>query len=253
MAGLREPSPRMDPRRGGRAPHSKNSGRPPAPFRRPWRSPEAGGRRRQQWPLSTVCRANPPKCGSHRHRNAHVLTSQAHRLRRDRALPGCYRMWRAMRGDGLLHCALLALLGLTTACTTNTVVDDVAPSTDGGDATVSEGGDSQTTGPDADSAPADPTCPACVAVDAGGAPDAPNDGPTDSAVPPDAGIDAGSSPCTHASDCRTFSNYCGGCTCDALGASEPNPVCDAGTVSCLLDPCNGRTAVCDPTGRCALQ
>lgn len=85
----------------------------------------------------------------------------------------------------------------------------------------------------------------------GGSPtfDAPSDGRQDSTSPGD----AGSSPCTVVSDCRKFSNYCGGCVCDALGTSQPDPICDAGTVTCILDPCQGHTAVCDPTGHCALQ
>jgi hypothetical protein len=65
--------------------------------------------------------------------------------------------------------------------------------------------------------------------------------------------DAGGSPCANAAACRTFSNYCGGCTCQALGTSEPDPPCDAGTVTCLLDPCRSHTAACDPTGHCTLR
>jgi hypothetical protein len=85
----------------------------------------------------------------------------------------------------------------------------------------------------------------------GGSPtvDAPSDGPQDSTSPGE----AGSSPCTVVSDCRKFSNYCGGCVCDALGTSQPDPICDAGMVTCVLDPCQGRAAVCDQTGHCALQ
>ncbi len=61
------------------------------------------------------------------------------------------------------------------------------------------------------------------------------------------------SPCTVASDCRTFSNYCSGCACDVLGTGNANPGCDAGTVSCIVDPCYGHTAACDATHHCVLQ
>ncbi len=60
-------------------------------------------------------------------------------------------------------------------------------------------------------------------------------------------------PCSVASDCRTFSNYCGGCACDVLGTGDANPGCDAGTVSCVVDPCYGHTAACDATHHCVLQ
>jgi hypothetical protein len=56
-----------------------------------------------------------------------------------------------------------------------------------------------------------------------------------------------------AAACRTFSNYCGGCTCQALGTGEPNPTCDGGTVTCLLDPCQSHSATSDPSGRCTLH
>lgn len=72
--------------------------------------------------------------------------------------------------------------------------------------------------------------------------------------------DAGSttttlSSCSTAADCRLFSNYCAtsDCTCDAVGVSDPNPTCDAGTTNdCLQDPCNGMSVVCDATYHCAL-
>jgi hypothetical protein len=80
--------------------------------------------------------------------------------------------------------------------------------------------------------------------------DGAGDGSPDSAGPP---VEAGSSVCTVAADCRTFSNYCGGCACDALGAGKPDPVCEGGTASCLVDPCQGHTAACDATGHCTLH
>ena len=55
------------------------------------------------------------------------------------------------------------------------------------------------------------------------------------------------------SDCGTFSDYCGGCSCEALGTGEPTPTCDGGSISCLVDPCQGHTATCSATHRCAIQ
>jgi hypothetical protein len=69
----------------------------------------------------------------------------------------------------------------------------------------------------------------------------------------DSGSSSGGSACSGPSDCRKYSNYCGGCTCDALGVSAPDPTCDAGLGSCLVDPCSSHTAVCDSTHHCALQ
>jgi hypothetical protein len=93
------------------------------------------------------------------------------------------------------------------------------PGTDGG----SSDGASQAT-PDSSDSPADRGSPSGDgANDAmqessgphtdGSSPDAeaPIDGPQDSTDPGE----AGSAPCTVVSDCRTFSNYCGGCFCDA--------------------------------------
>lgn len=57
--------------------------------------------------------------------------------------------------------------------------------------------------------------------------------------------------CTTDADCRTFSNYCDGCSCNALGVTDPNPVCKGTTVSCFADPCMGKTATC-VAGTCSL-
>jgi hypothetical protein len=65
--------------------------------------------------------------------------------------------------------------------------------------------------------------------------------------------EAGGASCSTASDCRTHSNYCGGCTCDALAVSEPNPDCEGGLTSCFADPCSGKTATCSATHHCSLQ
>lgn len=60
--------------------------------------------------------------------------------------------------------------------------------------------------------------------------------------------------CTTDADCRTFSDYCTGCNCDALSASEPDPLCSGPGVRCFADPCMGHAAVCDTaTGACVLQ
>jgi len=69
----------------------------------------------------------------------------------------------------------------------------------------------------------------------------------------DTGTDAAGTQCSRASDCMLFSDYCGGCTCLALAVGEAAPHCDAGTVSCLTDPCSSRTAACNALGRCVAQ
>jgi hypothetical protein len=59
--------------------------------------------------------------------------------------------------------------------------------------------------------------------------------------------------CTTDADCRTFSNYCDGCACDALGTGDADPVCGGTTVSCFADPCMNVEARCDTaTGACTL-
>jgi hypothetical protein len=63
--------------------------------------------------------------------------------------------------------------------------------------------------------------------------------------------------CSTAQDCRLFAIYCpnasNDCTCDVLALTDPNPVCDAGGSDCLVDPCNGHTAICDSSMHCAMQ
>jgi hypothetical protein len=60
--------------------------------------------------------------------------------------------------------------------------------------------------------------------------------------------------CRRDADCRLFSNYCDGCSCQALLVSEPDPVCKGTIVNCLVDPCRGYTAVCEKsTGTCMKQ
>ena len=58
--------------------------------------------------------------------------------------------------------------------------------------------------------------------------------------------------CSFDNDCRTFSNYCDGCSCRALGVSEPDPVCDGTLVQCFVDPCLEFEAYCRG-GQCALR
>jgi hypothetical protein len=69
----------------------------------------------------------------------------------------------------------------------------------------------------------------------------------------DTGTDASGTQCSRASDCMLFSDYCGGCTCLALAVGQAAPYCDAGTVSCLKDPCSGETAACNALGTCIAQ
>lgn len=60
--------------------------------------------------------------------------------------------------------------------------------------------------------------------------------------------------CTSDADCRTFSDYCTGCDCRALGTSEPDPFCDGPGVRCFADPCMNQTATCNvATGACELS
>jgi len=58
--------------------------------------------------------------------------------------------------------------------------------------------------------------------------------------------------CRTDSDCRTFSDYCEGCDCLALGRCDPDPVCKTEGVQCLVDPCSNQQAVCT-AGRCSLR
>lgn len=76
---------------------------------------------------------------------------------------------------------------------------------------------------------------------------------SDANTGPDGTLDAaGEAGC--GTSCRLFSVYCNTapCTCVSLPSTEPDPTCDAGTVSCAVDPCGGKTAVCMASG-CAVQ
>jgi hypothetical protein len=59
--------------------------------------------------------------------------------------------------------------------------------------------------------------------------------------------------CTSDADCRTFSNYCDGCSCNALSSTTLDPLCASTQVSCFADPCMNLEARCDvATGACTL-
>jgi hypothetical protein len=57
--------------------------------------------------------------------------------------------------------------------------------------------------------------------------------------------------CRRDADCRAFSDYCTGCDCRALAASEPDPVCPGPGVQCFVDPCFNQRASC-VDGQCEL-
>lgn len=50
--------------------------------------------------------------------------------------------------------------------------------------------------------------------------------------------------CSSDADCRTASNYCGSCSCEALAPGEEPTRCDV-PVLCVMDPCDFMVAVCD--------
>lgn len=62
--------------------------------------------------------------------------------------------------------------------------------------------------------------------------------------------------CASPADCRLFSSYCNSqaCMCLPLPAKAPDPVCNDGMVTCLMDPCAGKQARCNAvTGVCEVQ
>jgi Stigma-specific protein, Stig1 len=68
------------------------------------------------------------------------------------------------------------------------------------------------------------------------------------------GVCTTSTVCRRDSDCRLFSDYCEGCNCRALLATQPDPPCDGQIYNCLVDPCRGHVAVCDQsTGKCLVR
>lgn len=56
--------------------------------------------------------------------------------------------------------------------------------------------------------------------------------------------------CTTDSDCRAYSNYCGGCGCEALSSTEGD-TCSKPDTQCLVDPCMNQAAACVNT-QCTL-
>ena len=57
--------------------------------------------------------------------------------------------------------------------------------------------------------------------------------------------------CKADADCVTFSDYCTGCDCRALGKAQAAPGCSGPGVRCLRDPCADATARCKG-GICAV-
>jgi hypothetical protein len=68
----------------------------------------------------------------------------------------------------------------------------------------------------------------------------------------DAAAGGGGGACKQDSDCRTFSDYCTGCDCRALGKADKDPTCAGPGVRCIVDPCRDRSAACQD-GRCVLR
>jgi hypothetical protein len=62
----------------------------------------------------------------------------------------------------------------------------------------------------------------------------------------------GGGQCATAADCRTYGVHCDTCTCLALPAGSADPVCNGMQVSCLVDPCIGKTAICT-SGVCTIE
>lgn len=77
-------------------------------------------------------------------------------------------------------------------------------------------------------------------VGSGGSPSVPP------SKPPATGV------CVADSDCAAYSNYCGGCGCEALPIWQKPALCDKPLAECLRDPCGGETAVCSG-GVCVLK
>ncbi|MEO1336017.1 MAG: hypothetical protein AAFV29_10250, partial [Myxococcota bacterium] len=50
--------------------------------------------------------------------------------------------------------------------------------------------------------------------------------------------------CIRNDDCRTFSDYCGGCNCEAIGVDDEDPMCSGEKVKCVADPCMNKVARC---------
>jgi hypothetical protein len=162
------------------------------------------------------------------------------------ALWSCYL--RVMRAPYLFLTFLALPLGCGSSDSTTTPIPPADSATD------TQKSDTSTT-----DAPAD--VPVDAIIDEGT--DTPADSTTDSAidsakdVATDVAKDGSSAKCTLDTDCRKFSSYCNGtvlkpCTCYAFGATDPDPKCDGGSVTCVIDPCAKKTAWCN-AGVCDLK
>ena len=163
----------------------------------------------------------------------------------------CALTWALVRLPYVpLALLLLCLLSLLCDCggSASTPGSNTEASADG--ETTTDGG-AAFDGPATPEAMADSASSFDAAPDASqdASPDAPTDAIEDAVIP----TDAGASSCSVASGCRAYSSYCGACRCLALPANAPTPACDAGIVSCFVDPCGGRSATCTPAGICAVQ
>ena len=134
-------------------------------------------------------------------------------------------------------------LALVAACSSS---NDGSNGTGGTDASTSETstGDSGST-PHADAGGGTPsdgaTGDVSVADGSSGDGNSSDTGPieTDGATPS----------CNAPSDCRLYSSSCETCTCVSRGKNDPDPTCTGSTVSCFIDPCEGKMATCD-NGHC---
>ena len=77
------------------------------------------------------------------------------------------------------------------------------------------------------------------------------------AAPVVAGRDAtpgepGKRACQSDADCRMQADYCTGCDCEALGPGENVRGCAGSAVSCLVDPCAGKSVLC-VRGQCLAE
>ena len=128
----------------------------------------------------------------------------------------------------------LALLALLVGCGTDDLIAEPVDSGSPTDATFSDAAKDAVAQDSRSDAPVD-----------SGAADS-----SDASTAPDvaAGCDAG---------CKLFSSYCSSmtlkpCTCYPLAANQPNPGCNGSMVTCLVDPCLAKKAVC-VDGACAVQ
>jgi hypothetical protein len=150
---------------------------------------------------------------------------------------------------------LACMAGAIAACSSSSSSGGSSPGDLDGSADVAQNDSASSSSADGSPDQASQTDAPASAIESGTGTDAAG---VDSAGATEAGAETGAggggATCSAASDCRTHSDYCGGCTCDALGVSEPNPDCgEGGVASCFVDPCSGKTATCNSTHHCALQ